>query len=155
MSAETRPWPPSTLLLVVATIMLMGTGGYFIFVRPPLLPEDVRYMGLSAAQLDAVRAPLASWLTHVFQVMGGYVLATGVLGFTLALTSFREHRSGAAIGALIGGIASIGWMTFVNFQINSDFKWVLLCMALIWAASLILFVIEGRAPAQHRRAHQG
>jgi hypothetical protein len=27
-------------------------------------------------------------------------------------------------------------MTAVNFMINSDFKWVLLAMALIWAASI-------------------
>jgi hypothetical protein len=147
MSSDAQPWPPSTLLLVVAAIMLIGTGAYFIVLRPPLLPEDLRYMGLSAAQLDAVQAPLASWLTQVFRVMGGYVLATGVLAMTLALTSFREHRSGAALGVLIGGIASIGWMTIVNFIINSDFKWVLFCMAFIWATSLILFVTEHFAGA--------
>jgi hypothetical protein len=51
-------------------------GLYFILLRPSLLPEDVRYMGLSAAQLDAVRPQLEVWLTQVFRVMGGYVLAT-------------------------------------------------------------------------------
>jgi hypothetical protein len=142
MTSEARPWPPSTLLLVIAAIMLIGTGGYFIFIRPALLVEDVRYMGLSAAQLDVVQAPLARWLTQVFRVMGGYVLATGVLAMTLALTAFREHRIGAAIGVLTGGIASIGWMTIVNFMIDSDFKWVLFCIAFIWAASLILFLTE-------------
>ena len=144
-NADSRPWPPSMLLLTVAAIMLIGTGGYFLFLRPPLLPEDVRYMGLSAAQLDAVRAPLESWLTQVFRVMGGYVLATGVLAMALALTSFREYRLEAGLGVLIGGAASIGWMSAVNFLINSDFKWVLLCMALIWAASVILFWAERHA----------
>ena len=142
MNANTRPWPPSLLLLVVAAIMLIATGGYFLFLRPPLLPEDMRYMGLSAAQIDGVRAPLESWLTQVLRVMGGYVLATGMLMMTVALTSFREHRLGAALGVLISGIASIGWMTVVNFIINSDFKWALFCVAFIWAASLVLFVTE-------------
>jgi hypothetical protein len=145
MNENTRPWPPSMLLLVVAAIMLIGTGAYFLFLRPALLPEDVRYMGLSAVQIDGVRAPLESWLTQVFRVMGGYVLATGVLAMALALTSFREYRLEAGLGVLIGGAASIGWMSAVNFLINSDFKWVLLCMALIWAASVILFWIERRA----------
>jgi hypothetical protein len=36
-------------------------------------------------------------------------------------------------------------MTVVNFMIDSDFKWVLLGMALLWASSLVLFVIEGKA----------
>jgi hypothetical protein len=151
MAPEAKPWPPSTLLLVVAAIMLIGTGAYFIFLRPPLLPEDMRYIGLTAAQLDGVRDPLARWLTQVFRVMGGYVAATGMLAMTLALTSFREHRSGAALGVLIGGIASIGWMTVVNFMINSDFKWVLLCMALVWAASLVAFWVERSAGCERAR----
>jgi hypothetical protein len=140
-----RPWYPSVLLLAVAAIMLMGTGLYFLFLRPTLLPEDIRYMGLSATQLGGVREPLATWLTQVFRVMGGYVLATGVLAITLALTSYREHHTGAWLGALAGGLASIGLMTAVNFTIRSDFKWVLLCMALVWAASIILFWTERRS----------
>ena len=74
--------------------------------------------------------------------MGGYVIATGVLAVTLAATSFRTHHWGAGIGALVGGAASIGWMAVVNFMINSDFKWALLAMALLWAASLAVFWFE-------------
>jgi hypothetical protein len=126
-------------------ITLIGMGVYFILLRPPLLPEDVRYMGLSAGQLDAVRAPLEEWLTHVFRVMGGYIVATGVLTITVAATSFRARYWIAAIGALTAGFASIGWMAIVNFQINSDFKWVLFCIALLWAFSLALFWFEKAA----------
>ena len=87
----------------------------------------------------------SSWTTDApFRVMGGYVFATGVLTITVAATSFRERRSGAAIGALIGGTASIGLMTAVNFIIGSDFKRVLLGMALIWAISLGLFWFEAK-----------
>lgn len=142
---NTRPWYPSVLLLVVAAIMLMGTGLYFLFLRPALLPEDIRYMGVNATQLEGIRDPLVAWLTQVFRVMGGYVLATGVLAITLALTSYREHHTGAWLGALVGGLSSIGLMTAVNFTIRSDFKWVLLCMALVWAGSIILFWIENRS----------
>jgi hypothetical protein len=145
MNQAARIWPPSMLLLVVAGVMIVGTGSYFLFLRPPLLPEDVRFMGLSAAELEGVRGPLASWLTHVFRVMGGYVLATGVLAITLAFTAYRDQHPIAGIGILVGGAASIGLMAAVNFMINSDFKWVLLCMALVWAASSILFWTERRS----------
>ena len=37
-------------------------------------------------------------------------------------------------------------MAAVNFMIDSDFKWVLLGMALLWAASLVLFWLEKNAP---------
>ena len=87
-------------------------------------------MGLSAAELNAVRPRLEAWLTHVFQVMGGYVIATGVLSVTLAATSFRTHNWA---GALIGGAASFGWMAVVNFMINSHFKWAPVAMALLWS----------------------
>ena len=142
MPTATRSWPLSSVLLALAGLTLVGAGLYFLFLRPPLLPEDIRYMGLSAAQLAAVRPRLEAWLTHVFLVMGGYVLATGVLIVTLAATSFRTHHWAAGIGALIGGAASIGWMAVVNFIIDSDFKWSLLAMALLWAASLGVFWFE-------------
>ena len=148
MKSEGKPWTPSSIVLILAGIALIGTGLYFIMLRPPLLPEDVRYMALPAAQFDVLRPRLEAWLTQVFRVMGGYVLATGVLAVTLAATSFRAHQPGAAIGALIGGVASIGWMAAVNFMIDSDFKWVLLGMALLWACSLVLFWIE-KAPTSH------
>jgi hypothetical protein len=142
MAVTTRSWTLSSILLALAGVTLVGAGIYFLFLRPPLLPEDIRFMGLSAAQLGPVRPRLEAWLTHVFQVMGGYVLATGVLTITLAATSFRTHQWGAGIGALIGGTASIGWMAIVNFMIDSDFKWSLLAMALLWAASLAVFWFE-------------
>jgi hypothetical protein len=149
MDPENKPWTPSSIVLIMAGVSLIGVGLYFILLRPPLLPEDVRYMALPAAQLDILRPRLESWLTHVFRVMGGYVLATGVLAVTLAATAFRAHQKGAAIGALISGAASIGWMATVNFMIDSDFKWVLLGMALLWTSSLVLFWVERKAPT-HR-----
>ena len=149
MNPASKPWTPSSIVLIMAGVTLIAVGLYFILLRPPLLPEDVRYMALPPAQLDVLRPRLELWLTHVFRVMGGYVLATGVLTVTLAATSFRAHQQGAAIGALIGGAASIGWMAAVNFMIDSDFKWALLGMALLWACSLVLFWFERKAPT-HR-----
>ena len=142
MNEVRKIWPLSSIILAAAGIALVGTGLYFIVLRPPLLPEDLRYMGLSAGQLDIVRPRLEAWLSNVFLVMGGYVLATGVLTATVAATSFREHHWGAAIGVLIGGAASIGLMAAVNFIIGSDFKWVILFMALLWASSMGLFWFE-------------
>ena len=110
--------------------------------RPPLLPEDVRYMGLLPPEIDLIAPRLAGWLTQVFRVMGGYVFATGVLTIAIAATSFRERRLAAAVGILIAGAASIGLMAAINFMIDSNFKWVLLGMALVWALSLGLLLFE-------------
>lgn len=138
---ETR-WRPSSVLLALSGILLVGVGIYFLFIRPPLLPEDIRYMSLTPTELQSIGPRLASWLTHVFRVMGGYIAASGVLALTLAWTSFRDHRLVAAAGAGIAGGLSIGLMAAVNFMIHSDFKWVLLAMALVWAVSIATFVRE-------------
>ena len=139
MRQTDKNWTLSAILLAVAGTGLVLMGLYFLLLRPALLPEDTRFMALSDAQLASVRPQLEAWLSHVLQVLGGYVLATGVLTITLAATAYREHRRSAGIGALIGGLASIGLMSVVNFAIDSDFKWVLLGMALIWAFSLAVF----------------
>ena len=137
-----RDWTLSSILLATAGASLVLSGFYFLFLRPPLLPEDIRYMGLSENQLVAVAPKLETWLAQVFRVMGGYVLATGVLTITLALTAYRTHQRGAGVGAFAGGAASIGLMAAVNFAINSDFKWVLLAIALVWLSSLCVFWFE-------------
>jgi hypothetical protein len=135
-------WPPSSVLLVLFGATLIAMGAYFVFIRPPLLPEDLRFIGLSSSQVGATMPGLPGWLTHVFRVMGGHIAAAGVLTITLALTSFREHQWSAAIGVLVAGAASIGWMVIVNFMINSDYKWLLLAMSALWACSLALFWFE-------------
>ncbi len=151
MDIKSGTWRPSSIVLAVAGILLVGMGVYFIVLRPPLLPEDTRFMGVAAAQLDPIKPQLEAWLTHVFRVLGGYILATGVLTITLAATSFRQHSLTAGLRALIGGAASIGLMAVVNFMIGSDFKWVLLAMALVWACSLGLFGWESRQNWAARR----
>lgn len=138
------------MLLAASGVLLVGVGIYFIFLRPALLPEDIRYMNLTPAELRSIGPRLTLWLINVFRVMGGYVTATGVLALTLAWTSFREHRSAAAAGAGIAGGLSIGLMSAVNFMIHSDFKWVLLAMALVWAASIASFVRESAVVPEQR-----
>lgn len=66
-------WRLSSMLLAVSGILLVGVGSYFLFLRPPLLPEDIRYMRLTPAELQTIGPRLGSWLTRVFWVMGGYI----------------------------------------------------------------------------------
>lgn len=66
-------WTLSSLLLAGSGVLLIGVGLYFLFVRPSLLPEDIRFMKLTPAELQLVGDKLGSWLVHVFRVMGGYI----------------------------------------------------------------------------------
>jgi hypothetical protein len=115
---------------------------YFLILRSPLLPEDLRFLELRQADIDAAAPRLAPWLSHVFRVLSGYALATGALTVVLATTAYRRREPAAVAGSLIAGLSGIGLMALTNFAINSDFRWVLLALALLWFASLVCFVVE-------------
>ena len=72
------------------------------------------------------------------------MFSTGLLTLYMAITSFRARVRGVAVVAALAGLTSIGWMSAVNFIINSDFKWLIFAFTLPWSFALALFWIEGR-----------
>ena len=52
------------ILLMVLGILTLGTGAYFSFLRPALLPEDLRFTGADPRLLDP---RMAAWLRIVFR----------------------------------------------------------------------------------------
>jgi hypothetical protein len=136
--------PYSSTILVLCSIILMGLGLYFVFLRAPLLPEDLRYMDASLAEIQAAAPGLLKWLQKVFWVLGGYSFTSGLLTLYVAITAFRARASGAVWVVAAAGLTSIGWMVVVNFIIGSDFKWLLLSFALLWGIALLLFGMERR-----------
>lgn len=84
---------------------------------------------------------LSAWLKKVFWVLGGYIFSTGLLITYIANTSFNNRVKGAFSIVTIAGLTSIGFMTYVNFIINSNFKWMLLAFTLPWLIALILYRI--------------
>src|SRR4051812_6586545 len=119
MQSVSRKWPVSSILLFLFGIYLLSMGAYFLLLRPPLLPEDLRYMGASQTQLETAAPRLTAWLGQVFRVMGGHISGSGILTMALAATLFRAHHRGAGIAAAIAGVISIGMMIVVNFTIDS------------------------------------
>ena len=138
-----RLYPYYPKVLALGGVILVGIGLYFIFLRPPLLAEDARYMDTTLAEIQVAAPGLTRWLQKVFWVMGGYIFTVGLLTIYIAFSSFQERTRVAFPIIAVAGLSSIGWMTGVNFIINSDFKWLLLMSALVWAAALILYKLEG------------
>lgn len=75
----------SVLTFIACAIWLIGLGGYFIFARPPLLSEDLRYLHVSADQIAMHMALLTSWLDKVFFVPGGFIAGGGCLLLFVAI----------------------------------------------------------------------
>ena len=134
--------PYSASFLILGGFLLAGMGIYFVFLRPPLLPEDSKYIGLSLSLIQNNTPGLSVWLQKVFWVMGGYIFTTGLLTIYVAQTSFSTRTRGVLIIVSITGITSIGAMTTVNFILQSDFKWVLLAFTIPWILSLILYQLH-------------
>ena len=131
--------PYSVLSLSIGGLLLAVMGIYFVFLRPSLLPEDLRYMNTSLSVVQNNISNVSVWLQKVFWVMGGYIFTTGLLTIYIAQTAFRSRTQGAFMIVLIAGITSIGSMTIVNFILKSDFKFVLIAFTLPWVISLILY----------------
>ncbi|MEO8612434.1 MAG: hypothetical protein ABI690_31350 [Chloroflexota bacterium] len=132
--------PYASTLLTVCGIILIGMGLYFALIRTRLLPEDMRYIGLSSEQLQATAPGLLNWLDKVFWVMGGYVFTTGLLTCYVAQTALRERQRGVFSVVAIAGLSSLGLMVIINFLIDSDFKWILFVVAALWLSALGLFL---------------
>ena len=130
----------STWLFVGCGVWLAALGLYFIFLRPPLLPEDSRSMGASLVQIHVAVPGLAGWLSKVFTVMGGFMAGAGVLTVFVAAVAVRSRSKGTSWVLAVTGGLTVALMSAVNFALASDFQWLLLAPALVWVAGLAAYV---------------
>ena len=132
----------STWLLAGCGMWLIALGLYFAVLRPPLLPEDPRFMGTTLAQIRAGVPGLETWLSRMFIVMGGFMAGAGVLTLFVATTAIRLGLKGTSWALALSGALTVGLMSASNFALHSDFRWVLLFPALIWFTGLVTYVLR-------------
>jgi hypothetical protein len=133
-----KPRPSISMFVFIACgIWLIGLGLYFMFLRPPLLPEDLRYMGTSAGEIPSALPGLERWTHRVFTVMGGFMTGAGVLTILVATRANAVREKWTWIALALVGLFTVGTMSLTNFQLNSDFKWLLLIPSLLWLVGLI------------------
>ncbi len=124
-------------------IWLIGLGAYFALLRPALLPEDPRFIGSSLAQIQSSLPGLERWLKHVFTVMGGFMAGAGILTTFLAATAVSARQKGTGSMLLLAGLVTVVTMSWTNFAIDSNFKWVLLVPAVLWLAGVGSYWLAG------------
>jgi hypothetical protein len=143
MNADSRTRRTSTWLILSCGVWLMALGFYFMVLRPPLLPEDPRFMGTTLEQLRLAAPGLEGWLQKVFTVMGGFMAGAGVLTVVVATVAMPARSKNTSWALVIAGGLTVALMSATNFALRSDFRWLLLVPALVWTAGLVLF-IKGR-----------
>ena len=132
----------STWMLIACGVWLVGLGFYFIVLRPPLLPEDARFIGTSIAQIRIAVPSLEAWLNRVFTVMGGFMASAGVLTVFVATVAMPPRLKGTPWAIGLSGALTVALMSATNFALHSDFRWLLLVPALVWLAGLVLYIRE-------------
>ena len=135
------------MVLVACGLWLVALGTYFLFVRPTLLPEDLRYIGSSIEAIRSAVPGLERWLGHVFNVMGGFMIAAGAMTMLVAYRLLAKRERVTLTALAVAGASSVGLMSATNFLLGSDFRWLLLLPALLWFAGLVCYLWEG---GQHR-----
>ena len=129
----------STGLITVSGVWLVGLGAYFIALRPPLLPEDTRFIGTTLDQVRTTVPGLERWLRHVFTVMGGFMAGAGVLTVFVAMVAMPPRLKGTSWAIALSGALTVALMSATNMALGSDFRWLLLVPALIWLAGFVCY----------------
>lgn len=127
-------------------VWLVALGAYFVFVRAALLPEDPRFIGATLARLREAAPGLEAWLRIVFTVIGGFMAGAGVLSVFVARTAVPGRVRGTGWAIVLAGLPTVVLMSTMNFVLHSDFRWVLLLPALLWAVAVALHAREADAP---------
>jgi predicted membrane channel-forming protein YqfA (hemolysin III family) len=129
-------------IFVVCGTWLIALGLYFMFLRTALLPEDVRYIGTSLSDIQAVAPGLERWLHRVFTVMGGFIAGAGVLTIFVAVNARAARKRWTCAVLALAGLFTVGTMSVTNFELNSDFKWLLLAPSVLWLVGLVYYVVR-------------
>lgn len=140
----------SKWLFVACGLWLVVLGMYFLFLRPALLPEDPRYIGSSLEAIRSAVPGLERWLGHVFNVMGGFMIATGAITLLVACRMLARRERGTFAALSVAGAVSVGLMSATNFLLSSDFRWLLLLPALLWLAGLLCYLRESDASPTYK-----
>jgi hypothetical protein len=130
----------SAWILVACGVWLIGLGLYFIVLRPPLLPEDLRFMGTTLAEIRTAVPGLESWLQRVLTVMGGFMAGAGVLTVFVATVAMPRRLKGTSWAIAFSGALTVALMSATNFALDSDFRWLLLVPALVWLAGVVFYI---------------
>ena len=126
-------------LLVATGIVTLGVAFYLMVIRPPMLPEDLRFTGLDP---HALSSPMADWLRIVFRTWGGFVAGFAILiislGAYLWTSNVRALRWGVAFGVLV----AFGRFLASNIALRSDFLPAIVIIAALAVIAALLLVLR-------------
>ena len=125
-------------LLGLLGVLTLGTGLYFLLVRPAMLPEDFRFTGTTPEQ---VPARMWAWLGIVFRTWGGFMAGFGVVLIGVAVYLLTARKVFLCSATAAGLVIAFGRFLVSNVALHSDylgFIAALFGLAVITAGGLAL-----------------
>lgn len=138
---EIKNDPLSGTLIIVLGVLAVGTAVFFLTLRLPLLPEDIRHTGIDPSGLPPA---FLDWLRIVFRTWGGFVA-----GFSLVLLGIGAFmltgRARWLYWATAAGIVVAFGLFFIsNVSLASDFLWFIAATFLLACGLAVLLVLKSR-----------
>jgi len=136
-------------LTCVLGILTVGIGIYFLILRPPLLPEDLRHTGIDPTALPPA---FVDWLHIVFSTWGGFIAGFGATLLGIGLFMLSGRKLWLYLGTAAGALVAFGRFLLSNIIINSDSLWLIAgFFALALTLSLVLVAKTVRPLRRKRR----
>lgn len=129
------------ILVIVLGVLTVATGLYFLALRPPMLPEDVRVTGVSP---DSLTPAFLGWLTVVFRTWGGFVTGFGIVLGGFGVTLLSGHVNASRWGIMTGVVIAFGRFLYSNIVIGSDFLWFIMLLFGLAVATVVALAKVGR-----------
>jgi hypothetical protein len=136
--------PVTAGMLAVLGVLTVATGVHFLLLRPAMLPEDIRFTGVTP---DRLPPRMIEWLGIVFRTWGGFMAGFGILLLGISAHLFTLRRAFLSWGTAIAIGIAFGRFVLSNVKIGSDYVFFiggLFGLALVVALFLIL--PSGRRP---------
>jgi hypothetical protein len=122
----------------VLALLTIGVGVYMALLRPPLLPEDLRALGVDEKSLPP---SLLRWLSVVFTTWGAFITAFGVLLLGVARTLSGARTDALRWASALGILIAFSRFLWSNIILHSDFLGFIapLCVFALTTAILLAF----------------
>lgn len=124
-------------LLAVLGVLTLGTGIYFMAVRPPLLPEDLRFTAVNPALLPP---QFGAWLQIVFRTWGGFVTGFAIVLLGIAMQLLTGRNVWLRCGVALGLFVAFGRFLASNILLRSEYLWFIGLLFVLAAATAVLLL---------------
>ena len=140
MTSRTTRWViyGSAAVFAFMGALAVLNGLFLVFANKFLLflPEDARFIGMTATQISAYDPRLYDWAVIVYRLWGGFMFSTGVLTLWVALKPFLARERWAWYALAISTLPTLILWIVVNLPVQSYFLPALLAILVVYILAL-------------------